>query len=106
MNAFIAPRGQKGVGDFRFIVVSPHRRTSDRWMMKCTWLMGDCFNQISIFKILLSFLSGSLKRGNDALRRFKNVFLLFLANAARDAVANNEPQGNPKVSMAAALKLQ
>lgn len=72
-------------------MVSPHRRTSDRWMMKCTWLLVDCFNQTSIFKILLSCLSGSLKRGNDARRRFKNEFLLFVAHA-RDAVANENPR--------------
>lgn len=67
--------------------------------------MVDCFNQTSIFKILLSCLSGSLKRGNDARRRFKNVIVLFVANATRDAVANDESQGNPKVWTVAALKL-
>lgn len=45
--------GVKGVGGVGFIVVSPHRRSSERWMMKCTWLMVDCLNQPSIFKILL-----------------------------------------------------
>lgn len=67
--------------------------------------MVDCFNQTSIFKILLSCVSGSLKRAGDARRRFKNV-LLFVANAARDAVANDESRGNPKVCPVAALKLQ